>query len=109
VTIDRIVLRAGEMEPRVAKRLAEQVAAGLERSTLAGDLPQRAELVRLQVRPAPGASMDQLTQMIVAESCESFAGADTDAGHTSRSIHRVHLGISGAHSQHHSVSYNPET
>jgi len=67
VTIDRIVLRAGEMEPRVAKRLAEQVAAGLERSTLAGDLPQRAELVRLQVRPAPGASMDQLTQMIVAE------------------------------------------
>ena len=67
VTIDRIVLRAGEMEPRVAKRLAEQVAAGLERSTLAGDLPQRAELVRLQVRPAPGASVDQLTQMIVAE------------------------------------------
>jgi len=65
--IDRIVLRAGEMEPRVAKRLAEQVAAGLERSTLAGDLPQRAELVRLQVRPAPGATMDQLTQMIVAE------------------------------------------
>jgi hypothetical protein len=67
VTVDRIVLRAGEMEPRVAKRLAEQVAAGLERSTLAADLPQRAELVRLQVRPAPGASMDQLTQMIVAE------------------------------------------
>ena len=67
VMIDRIVLRAGEMEPRVAKRLAEQVAVGLERATLAGDLPQRAELVRLQVRPAPGASMDQLTQMIVAE------------------------------------------
>jgi hypothetical protein len=67
VMIDRIVLRAGEMEPRAAKRLAEQVAAGLERSTLAGDLPQRAELVRLQVRPGPGASMDQLTQMIVAE------------------------------------------
>ena len=41
VMIDRILLRAGEMEPRVAKRLAEQVAAGLERSTLAGDLPQR--------------------------------------------------------------------
>jgi len=67
VMIDRIVLRAGEMEPRVAKRLAEQVAAGLERSTLAGDLPQRGELVRLHVRPAPGASLDQLTQLIVAE------------------------------------------
>jgi hypothetical protein len=65
--IDRIVLRAGEMEPRVAKRLAEQVAAGLERSTLAGDLPQRAELVRLQVRSAPGATMDQLTHQIIAE------------------------------------------
>jgi hypothetical protein len=55
------------MEPRVAKRLAEQVAAGLERSTLPGALPQRAELVRLQVRPAPGATTDQLTHMIVAE------------------------------------------
>jgi hypothetical protein len=67
LTIDRIVLRAGEMEPRVARRLAEQVAAGLERSTLAGDLPQRGELVRLQVHPAPGATLDQLTQLIVAE------------------------------------------
>ena len=65
--IDRIVLRVGEMEPRVAQRLAEQVAAALERAPLAGDLPQRAELVRLEVRPAPGASFDQLTQMIVAE------------------------------------------
>jgi len=65
--IDRIVLRAGEMEPRVAKRLAEQVAAALERAPFAGDLPQRAELVRLEVRPAPGASLDQLTQIIVAE------------------------------------------
>jgi hypothetical protein len=65
--IDRIVLHAGDMEPRVARRLAEQVAAELERSTLAGDLPQRGELVRLQVRPAPGASLDQLSQLIVAE------------------------------------------
>ena len=65
--IDRIVLRAGEMEPRVAKRLAEQVAAALERAPFAGDLPQRAEFVRLEVRPAPGASLDQLTQIIVAE------------------------------------------
>jgi hypothetical protein len=65
--IDRIVLRAGEMEPRVAKRLAEQVAAALQRSSPAGDLPQRSELVRLQVRPAPGASLDQLTQLITAE------------------------------------------
>lgn len=67
VMIDRIVLRAGEMEPRVAKRLAEQVADALERAPLAGDLPQRGEQVRLQVRPAPGATLDQLTQLIVAE------------------------------------------
>jgi hypothetical protein len=67
IMINRIVLGAGEMEPRVAKRLAEQVAAGLERSTLAGDLPQRGELVRLQVRPASGSSLEQLTQLIVAE------------------------------------------
>lgn len=65
--IDRIVLRAGQMEPRVAHRLAEKVAAALERAPFAGDLPQRAELVRLEVRPAPGATLDQLTQIIVAE------------------------------------------
>ncbi len=65
--IDRIVLRAGRMEPRFAHRLAEQLAAALERAPLAGDLAQRAELVRLEVRPAPGASLDQLTQTIVAE------------------------------------------
>jgi hypothetical protein len=65
--IERIILRAGQMDPRVAHRLAGQVASALERAPLAGDLPQRAELVRLEVRPAPGATLDQLTQMIVAE------------------------------------------
>lgn len=65
--IDRIVLHAGHMEPHIANRLAEQVAAALERAPFAGDLAQRAELVRLEVRPAPGASLDQLTRMIVAE------------------------------------------
>lgn len=67
VMIDRIVLRAGHMEPHIANRLAEQVAAALERAPFAGDLPQRAELVRLEVRPAPGASLDQLTGTIIAE------------------------------------------
>jgi hypothetical protein len=65
--IDRIVLRAGHMEPHIANRLAEQVAAALERAPFAADLPQRAELVRCEVRPAPGESLDQLTRMIVAE------------------------------------------
>lgn len=67
VTIDRIVLRAEHMEPHIANRLAEQVAAALERAPFAADLPQRGELVRLEVRPVPGASLDQLTRMIITE------------------------------------------
>jgi hypothetical protein len=67
VMIDRIVLRAEHMEPHIAKRLAEQVAEALERAPFAADLPQRAEMVRLEVRPAPGASLDQLTGMIIAD------------------------------------------
>jgi len=77
--IDRLVLKAGGMDARAAKRLAEQVAAGMEGAPLAADLPQRAELVRLQVRmapPAPGAAgspgatpaaLDRLAEEILAE------------------------------------------
>jgi hypothetical protein len=67
VNIDKLVVKAGEMDPRTAKRLAQQVAAGLERAALAADLPQRGELVRIQVRPPAGATQDQLTALIVAE------------------------------------------
>jgi len=65
--VDRLVLKAGAMDPRAARRLAEAVTAGLERAPLPGDLAQRAELVRLQVRPAPGATTDNLAQQILSE------------------------------------------
>jgi len=67
IQIERLVLKAGAMDAQAAKRLAEQVAAGLEHAPLAGDLAQRAELVRLQVRAAPGATADRLTQQILTE------------------------------------------
>ncbi|HME37162.1 MAG TPA: hypothetical protein VKF84_18165 [Candidatus Sulfotelmatobacter sp.] len=67
IRIERLVLKAAAMDAHAAKRLAEQVAAGLESAPLAGDLPQRAELVRFEVRAAPGATTDGLTQQILAE------------------------------------------
>jgi hypothetical protein len=65
--IERLVLKAGGMDARAARRLAEAVAAGMERAPIAADLGQRAELVRLQVRAAPGATTDSLTQQILGE------------------------------------------
>jgi hypothetical protein len=65
--VDQLVMKAGTMDPKAAKRLAEAVAAGLERAPLPGDLPQRAELVRLQVRPAPGTTTEKLAQQILSE------------------------------------------
>jgi hypothetical protein len=67
VKIESLVLKFGDMDPRLARQLAEQVAAGLERAPIASDLPQRGELVRLQVRRNPATTDAQLTQQIVAE------------------------------------------
>ncbi|HEY4364594.1 MAG TPA: hypothetical protein VGN17_26760 [Bryobacteraceae bacterium] len=67
IQIERLVLKAGAMDAKVAQRLAEQVVAQLQRAPLAGDLPQRAEFVRLQVRPRPGATPDQLSEQILQE------------------------------------------
>jgi hypothetical protein len=67
VNIQRLVMKVGEMDPRLAKQVAERVVAGLERAPLPADLAQRGELVRLQVRRAAGTTPDQLTQQIVAE------------------------------------------
>lgn len=67
IQIERLVLKAGAMDPKTARRLAEQVAAGLERAAVAGDLPQRAELIRLEIRAAPGATADRLTEQILSE------------------------------------------
>ncbi len=67
VQVDKLVVKAGTMDPKAAQRLAEQIVASLERAPIAGDLPQRAELVRLQVRPKPGATPDQLSEQILAE------------------------------------------
>ena len=65
--IDRLVVKAGDMDAKAARRLAESVAAGLERAPLAGDLAQRAELVRFEVRAVPGATADRLAQQILSE------------------------------------------
>jgi hypothetical protein len=67
IQIERLVLKAGAMDAQSAKRLAAQVAAGLERAPLASDLPQRLELIRFEVAAAPGATADRLTQQILAE------------------------------------------
>jgi len=67
IQIERLVLKAGAMDAKVAQRLAEQVVAQLERAPIAGDLAQRAELVRLQVRPKAGASPDQISEQILQE------------------------------------------
>jgi hypothetical protein len=67
VQVDKLVVKAGAMDPKAAQRLAEQIVASLERAPIAGDLPQRAELIRLQVRPTPGATPDHLTEQVLAE------------------------------------------
>ena len=67
IQIERLVLKAGAMDAKVAQRLAEQVVAQLERAPIAGDLAQRAELVLLQVRPKAGASPDQISEQILQE------------------------------------------
>jgi hypothetical protein len=67
VRIERLALKAHGLDERAAKRLAAQVAAGLERAPFASDLPQRAELVRLRVNAAPGATAERLSGQIIAE------------------------------------------
>jgi hypothetical protein len=67
VQVDKLVVKAGTMDPKAAQRLAEQIVASLERAPIAGDLPQRAELVRLQVRATPGTTPDRLSEQILAE------------------------------------------
>jgi hypothetical protein len=67
VHIDKLVVKAGAMDPKAAQRLAEQIVSALERAPIAADLPQRAELIRLQVRPKLGTTPDHLTQQILAE------------------------------------------
>ena len=65
--IERLVLKAGGMDRQAAKRLAEAVAAGMERAPLAADLPQRLELVRLEVPVGGGATVDALTARILEQ------------------------------------------
>ena len=67
VKIERLVLQACGMDAEAAKRLAQAVAAGIERAGLAADLPQRLELVRLQVPVLPGATTGKLAQQILEQ------------------------------------------
>jgi len=67
IRIERLALKLTSLDPRAGERLAKAVAAAFERMPLGGDLPQRAELVRLEVRAAPGASNEMIaTQMMAA-------------------------------------------
>ena len=50
VKIERLVLQACGMDAEAAKRLAQAVAAGIERGRLAADLPQRREIDEVEVR-----------------------------------------------------------
>jgi len=67
IHIERLALNLTGLDPRAGERLAKAVAAAFERMPLGGDLPQRAELVRFEVRAAPGASNEMIaTQMMAA-------------------------------------------
>jgi hypothetical protein len=73
--IERLALKLFGLDPRAGERLANAVAAGFERMPLASDLPQRAELVHLEVRIAPGASSEMIvTQMMAALAREIAKG-----------------------------------
>ena len=63
--IERLALQVTGLDPRAGERLAKAVSAAFERMPLAADLPQRAELVRLEVRAAPGASYDSIVDQIM--------------------------------------------
>jgi hypothetical protein len=64
--IDRLALTVSGLDPRAGERLAKAVVAAFERMPLAADLPQRAELVRLEVPAAPGASNEMIVKQLMA-------------------------------------------
>jgi hypothetical protein len=64
--IERLALKLVGLDPRAGERLAKAVVAAFERMPLEGDLPQRAELVRLDVRAAPGASNEMIAARMIA-------------------------------------------
>jgi hypothetical protein len=66
VRIERLALKLTGLDPRAGERLAKAVTAGFERMPIAADLPQRTELVRLEVRPAAGASGDTIAAQVIS-------------------------------------------
>jgi hypothetical protein len=66
VRVDRLALKLAGLDPREGERLAKAVRAGFERMPIAADLPQRTELVRIEVRAAPGASSEAIGAQIMS-------------------------------------------
>jgi hypothetical protein len=66
VRIERLALSLTALDPRAGERLAKAVTAGFERMPIAGDLPQRTELVRLEVRTAAGASSEAIVAQMMS-------------------------------------------
>jgi hypothetical protein len=65
--IEKLALKLSDLDELQGRRLAERVAAELGRVSWAGDLPVRAELVRIKVQAPQGASTERLAQQVAME------------------------------------------
>jgi hypothetical protein len=72
VHIERLALQLNGLDPRSGERLAKAVTTAFERMPLAADLPQRADLVRLEVHAAPGASNEMIATQVMAALAREF-------------------------------------
>jgi hypothetical protein len=67
VHIERLTLKLVGGDRTAGKRLAEQVAAVLERMPLAAELPERVETLCVDVRAVAGPGTARLAERITAE------------------------------------------
>ena len=67
VQIDKLALRLANADRRQGERLAEKLATALAEISAEKDLPERKEMVRVRVHPAPGAAVENLTKQIMRE------------------------------------------
>ncbi len=66
VRIERLALKLTGLDSRLGERLAKVVTAAFERMPLPSDLPQRTELVRLEVRAAAGGSSEAIAAQLMS-------------------------------------------
>jgi len=65
--IEKLALKLTGMDHRQAKRLAEQVATGLERMSFADDLPSHVKLVVVRLHNAGGDNTEQLAAKVLVQ------------------------------------------